>query len=143
MISNSLGLFLWSRSSLLFTMTIIMSLLYFCLRSIFMKGMRVYFKTTSKIVLTLLFLTKKLRGTWSSITYRNIPCPKPIDLFTFFFFFNFWHEQVTENPSTPLKRSKVISFLKTNEDIAPQSCEILQTFVWWGAQTCPPPHIRL
>ena len=55
---------------------------------------------------------KKLRGTWSSITYGNIPCPKPIDLFTVFL--NFWHGQVTENPSTPLKRSKVISFLKTN-----------------------------
>ena len=39
-----------------------MLLLSFCLRSIFMNGMiRFYFKTTSKIVLTLLFLTRKLR----------------------------------------------------------------------------------
>ena len=30
--------------------------------------------------------------------------------------------------------------LKTNEDVAPpQSREILQTFVWWGAQMCPLP----
>ena len=27
--------------------------------------------------------------------------------------------------------------LKINEDIAPQSREILQTLVWWGTQTCP------
>ena len=39
-----------------------MLLLSFCLRSIFMNGMmRFYFKTTSKIVLTLLFLTTILR----------------------------------------------------------------------------------
>ena len=25
---------------------------------------------------------------------------------------------------------------KSNEDIAPQSCEILQTFVFWGASSC-------
>ena len=36
-------------------------MLYFCLRSVFMNGMHFYFKTTSKIVVTLLFLTKKLR----------------------------------------------------------------------------------
>ena len=30
--------------------------------------------------------------------------------------------------------------LKANEDTAPQSSEILQTFVWWGAQTCLPPY---
>ena len=49
--------------------------------------MRFYFKTTSKIVLTLLFLTKKTEGAWSSITreetfrkfYQNIPYPNPID----------------------------------------------------------------
>ena len=37
------------------------NMLYFCLRSIFMNGIHFYFKTTSKIVVTLLFLTKKLR----------------------------------------------------------------------------------
>ena len=44
------------------------------------------------------------------------------------------------------KISKIAKFesdlLKTNEDIASQSREILQTFVWWGEQTChptPPP----
>ena len=50
--------------------------------------------------------------------------------------------QVRESSSTPLERapfnlkaSKIAKFesdlLKTNEDIAPQSREILQTFVWW------------
>ena len=38
-----------------------------------------------------------------------------------------------------LKISKISKFesdlLKTNKDIAPQSREILQTFVWWVAQT--------
>ena len=29
------------------------------------------------------------------------------------------------------------------EDITPQSREILQTLVWWGAQTFPPPYKRL
>ena len=42
------------------------------------------------------------------------------------------------------KISKIAKFesdlLKTNEDIAPQSREILQTFVSWGAETCPPPY---
>ena len=32
--------------------------------------------------------------------------------------------------------------LKTNEDVAPQSRQILQTFAWWGAQTCHPPYKR-
>ena len=36
-------------------------LLNFCLCSIFMNGMCFYFKTTSKIVLTFLFSTKKVR----------------------------------------------------------------------------------
>ena len=39
--------------------------------------------------------------------------------------------------------SKIANFesdlLKTNEDIVPQSREILQMFIWWGAQTCPLP----
>ena len=38
-----------------------------------------------------------------------------------------------------LKMSKIAEFesdlLKTNEDIALQSREVLQTFVWWRAQT--------
>ena len=42
-----------------------------------------------------------------------------------------------------LKISRTAKFqsdlLKTNEDIAPQGRQILQTFAWWGAQTCPPP----
>ena len=42
----------------------------------------------------------------------------------------------------PRKISKVAKFendlLKTKEDIAPQSREILQMFVWWGASSCPP-----
>ena len=33
--------------------------------------------------------------------------------------------------------------LKTDEDTASQSRQILQPFVWWGAQTCPPPQERL
>ena len=80
--------------------------------------------------------------------------------FHVFFFFNFWHEP-GENPSIPLERAteerlkinKIAKFesdlLKTsNEGIAPQSHEILQTFVrrckggggrggGGGAQTCP------
>ena len=40
-----------------------------------------------------------------------------------------------------LKISKIAKFqsdlLKINEDIAPQSRGILQTFVWWGAQNFP------
>jgi len=42
--------------------------------------------------------------------------------------------------------------LKTNEDVASQSREMLQTFVWWvvslegdymvGAQTCPTRYVR-
>ena len=43
-----------------------------------------------------------------------------------------------------IKISKIAKFdsdlLKTDEDIAPpQSREILQTFVWLGAQMCPLP----
>ena len=45
-----------------------------------------------------------------------------------------------------LKISKIAKFgsnlLKTNEDIAPQKCEISQTAMV-GAQTCPPPYQRL
>ena len=33
--------------------------------------------------------------------------------------------------------------LKTDEDTASQSRQILQAFVWWGAQTSPPPQKRL
>ena len=42
----------------------------------------------------------------------------------------------------PRKINKVAKFendlLKTKEDITPQSREILQMFVWWGASSCPP-----
>ena len=46
-----------------------------------------------------------------------------------------------------MKISKIAKFvsdlLKTNEDIAqPQSREILETFVWSGAQMCPLPTIQ-
>ena len=45
-----------------------------------------------------------------------------------------------------LKIGKISKFesdlLKAYKDTAPQSRKILQTFVWWGAQTCPPPHYR-
>ena len=45
-----------------------------------------------------------------------------------------------------LKISKIAKFesdlFKTNEDIAPQSREILQTFVWLGGGTCPSPYKR-
>ena len=37
-----------------------------------------------------------------------------------------------------------VGLLKTNEDVAPQWRQILQTFVWWGSGTnllpLPPPH---
>ena len=63
-----------------------MFLLNFCLCSIFKNGMRFYFKTTSKIVLKLLLLTKKLREFDLALTreetfrkfYQNIPYPNPI-----------------------------------------------------------------
>ena len=58
-------------------------------------------------------------------------------------------EQVWENLSTPLERaslniiSKIAKFegdlWKTYEGIVPQSRDISQTFVWWGAQTCLTP----
>ena len=42
-----------------------------------------------------------------------------------------------------LKISKIAKFesdlLTTIEDTAPQSREILQTFVWWGRKLAPPP----
>ena len=31
------------------------------------------------------------------------------------------------------------NLLKTDEHTAPESREILQTFVWWRAQSAPPP----
>ena len=54
-----------------------------------MNGVRFYFKTTSKIVLILIF-DGKVEETWSSITkettfrkyYQNIPYPNPIRLET-------------------------------------------------------------
>ena len=43
-----------------------------------------------------------------------------------------------------LKINKIAKFESdtslASEDIALQSREILQTFLWWGAQTCNPPH---
>ena len=63
-------------------------LLCFCLRSIFMNGVHFYVKTTSKIVVALLFLAKKLREldlalpekTRSLNSIKNIPYPNPISL---------------------------------------------------------------
>ena len=34
------------------------------------------------------------------------------------------------------------NLLKTNEEIAPRRCEILQTSVWWGGGTNLPPTIQ-
>ena len=59
----------------------------------------------------------------------------------FFFLFNFWGRQAKETTGkNVLKLLKLLSFesdlLKTNEDIAPQSREILQAFAWhWGPGT--------
>ena len=69
----------------------------------------------------------------------------------FHVFFNFWHGQVRENPSTPLKKCLEINttakfesdLLKVNKETAPQSHKTLQTFVWWGAQTYTPPYKHL
>ena len=58
-----------------------------------------------------------------------------------FFFFNFWRRQAKETTGKKvLKLVKLPSFesdlLKTKEDIAPQSREILQAFAWhWGPGT--------
>ena len=70
--------------------------------------------------------------------------------FCFFFFSTFDEGKLGEirrhQWKERLKISKIAKFeselLKTNKDIASQSREILQTFVWWGEQTClpsPPP----
>ena len=76
-------------------------------------------------------------------------------------FHKFWHGKVRENQLTDhwkarLKISKIAEFesdsLKTHEDIAAQSHEILQTCVCvcvcvcvclGGGGTCPPPNKRL
>ena len=63
-----------------------------------------------------------------------------------FFFFNFWHGQVRENPSTPLKRAPLVNniakrksdFLKTNQGIAPQSREILQKLCLYSLNPLSP-----
>ena len=69
-----------------------------------------------------------------------------IDLFTVFFFSTFDTDKLGKI-FRRLKIGKIAKFeihlLKTNEDIAPQSREILQVFIWWGAQTCPQPYKRL
>ena len=67
-------------------------------------------------------------------------------------FFSLWHGPVRENPSTPLvlerlERLKISIITKFEseiwgEDKAPQFCENLQTFVWWGTslwRPLPPP----
>ena len=75
--------------------------------------------------------------------------------FLFFFFFSTFDEgklgEIRRHQwKERLKISKIAKFeselLKTNKDIASQSREILQTFVWWGEQTClpspPPPSYK-
>ena len=71
-----------------------------------------------------------------------------IDLFTIFFFSTFDMDKFEKicghHRKERLKISKISKFesdlLKAYKDTAPQSRKILLTFVWWGAQTCPPPH---
>ena len=71
--------------------------------------------------------------------------PLPIDPSTVFL--NFWHGQVRGNRryhwEERLKISNIAKFkglLKMNEDVSPQSREILQIFVCWLAL---PPYNRL
>ena len=79
---------------------------------------------------------------------KRIECSSKVGFFAsiantpFRGFFNFWHGSVRENSSTPLNlkhRLKIGTIAKFDshspqacEDIGPQSCEKLQTFVWWG-----------
>ena len=95
---------------------------------------------------------EKREGCWSRNAFHNRPFPA-------FFFFNFWHGKVREKfvditEKSALRLVKIAKFesdlLKINKDTAPQSREILQTFVSWGgwggvgrAQTCPPSYKRL
>ena len=51
-------------------------------------------------------------------------------------------KSVNSAGKSAIKLVKLPSF-KTNEDIASESREILQTFLWWGAQTCSPSYKRL
>ena len=67
-----------------------------------------------------------------------------IDSSTFIFFSTFhmdhhWKERL--KISIFAKFESDLS--KPNEYIVPQSRKILPTFIWWGAQTCPPPYQRL
>ena len=58
------------------------------------------------------------------------------------FFFHFWHgKEVRDNLSTPLERAPLNYYdfqvwkwfvTKSNGEMAPQTCEVLQTLVWWG-----------
>lgn len=51
------------------------------------------------------------------------------------------YQVFSSNGKSALKTIKLSYFesdlLETNQDIASQSCEILQLFVMWVAQTCP------
>ena len=85
---------------------------------------------------------------WNLATFFNVAIDRP-----FHGFLNFFYGQVREHPSTSLnekeqlKISKIARFESdaslVGEDIAPQSCENLQTFVWWGQICAPPPYQRL
>ena len=60
-------------------------------------------------------------------------------------FFNFLYGPVRENLSGKSTLKLVIAKFESDtslasEDKALQSRKILQTFVWWEAQTCPPPY---
>ena len=82
---------------------------------------------------------------WSVFSLRlfnetNRPIGAPS---TVFFKCKFWVRPISEYLSTPLERGpqnyrKLTNFngdtSKDSQDIAPQSRESLQTFVWWGAR---------
>ena len=80
------------------------------------------------------------------LTYGNRPKIDPSTVL------NFDMDKLGKHPWTPLERAPLTSktakfesgLLKTNEDIASQRREILQTLVYGGGQkTCPSPCKRL
>ena len=74
-----------------------------------------------------------------------------IDSSTFIFFSTFHMDQLGKILRHHWKERLKISIFakfesdlsKPNEYIVPQSREILPTFIWRGAQFCPPPYQRL
>ena len=79
---------------------------------------------------------------YNSTRCQDIQVDRP---FHVFFFFNFdmckFRKIRQYHWKECSKINKIAQFesdlWKTNEDTASQSGEIFQTFVWWGAQTCP------